>query len=127
MSWRPDALSKQVLLKRKTQIRQVEENLKRLLLPSADSSSKYEKKLEKKLSQHFSKPASNTQKGLLIAHKDMSLINYETSRWGSSSFVNAKKRHHSLISTSKDVHLVDELDADMDPAGGAEDDAILVE
>jgi hypothetical protein len=126
MSWRPDALSKQVLVKRKTQIRQVEENLKRLLLPS-DPSSKYERKLEKYLLKSSNKKqqgfmTGSTQAsgsgggggGLLIAHKDMSLINYETSRFGGSfaskqNNNNRKRSHHH-------VELPEELDVDLEDA-----------
>jgi hypothetical protein len=99
--WRPDASSSQVLQKRNVQIRQVEENLKRLLLPSLG---KFEKKMMKALPKQ-----SMAQ---LVPHRDLTVLNYESFRFGVDGLISKRKREAEVSVQQEeyqdpDIDLVD--------------------
>ena len=119
MTWRPDASSKVILQKRMIQVRQVEENLKRLLLP-LESNNKYEKRMEKSIKAKNPNEEWDTREDLMIPYRDMSLVNYETARFGTDGFYRKRSREEELKEEAHEdiVELTGvEWDGDVDISG----------
>ena len=92
VTWRPDAYTKSILQRRNNQIRQVEENLKRLLIVS----SKYERKMEKSLSK-MEDVQLTLSNGVFTPMRDMGLVNYEFSRFGIDGLIRKRSAKVEIV------------------------------